>query len=195
MVTLSGQVNEPSHWDLAQETVTQLPGVQKIDNRLKVVFEGTDKSDAWIRAKVRSVLALHRQVSGSHTEVDVKDGVITLRGTATSEAQRDLASEYAQDVNGVLRVTNVMVVAREAAVAAKTEAPAPVVIDDASITALVKVALRSHHSTSAVTTKVATAEGVVTVTGTARNEAEKALVTKLAADIVGVKSVVNNMTL
>jgi BON domain len=59
---------------------------------------------------VRSVLALHRKVSGSKTEVDIRDGVITLRGAATSEAQQDLATEYAEDVKGVLRVTNVMTV-------------------------------------------------------------------------------------
>jgi osmotically-inducible protein OsmY len=68
-------------------------------------------------------------------------------------------------------------------------------IDDASITAQVKVALLSHHSTSAVNTKVATSEGVVTISGIAKNEAEKVLVSKLANDIKGVKSVVNNMTI
>jgi osmotically-inducible protein OsmY len=44
-------------------------------------------------------------------------------------------------------------------------------------------------------TKVSTTEGVVTVGGTAKNDAEKALVTKLVTDINGVKSVVNNMTI
>jgi osmotically-inducible protein OsmY len=42
-------------------------------------------------------------------------------------------------------------------------------------------------------TKVTTVDGVVTIMGTAKNEAEKSLVTKLATDIVGVVSVVNNM--
>jgi len=39
-----------------------------------------------------------------------------------------------------------------------------------------------------------TADGVVTVSGIAKNVAEKTLVSKLATDITGVKSVVNNMT-
>ena len=67
-------------------------------------------------------------------------------------------------------------------------------IDDASITAQVKSALLSHHSTSAIHTGVSTTDGIVTVTGIAKNEAEKSLVTKLATDINGVTSVVNNMT-
>jgi len=192
VVTLTGQVDEPSHKYLAEETVAGLPGVQRVDNRLRVKLEGTEKSDAWIRAKVRSVLALHRKVSGSSTQVDVKEGVITLRGLATSEAQKELAGEYARDVQGVLRVANLMTVAKSPS---KPEATVVETIDDASISAQVRVALRSHRSTSALSTKVETTDGVVTVSGIAKNVAEKSLVTKLAADISGVKTVVNNMTI
>ena len=118
--------------------------------------------------------------------------MVTLRGVATSEAQRDLATEYAEDVHGVLRVTNVMTVVKTPAQANETVFET---IDDASITAQVKVALLLHRSTSSVNTSVGTTDGVVTVSGIAKNAAEKTLVTKLASDISGVKSVVNNMTI
>ena len=68
-------------------------------------------------------------------------------------------------------------------------------IDDASITAQVKSSLLSHRSTSSLHTTVSTTDGVVTVTGIAKNNAEKSLVTKLATDINGVTSVINNMTI
>ena len=192
VVTLSGQVNEESDKYLAQATLSGLPGVKAVNNHLEVRLEGTDKSDTWIRAKVRSVLALHRKVSGSKTEVDIKDGVITLRGVATSEAQRELATEYAEDVKGVLGVTNVMTLVKT-----PTNADAMVAetVDDASITGQVTVALRSHRSTSSINTRLETTAGVVTVSGMARNAAEKTLVTKLAADVRGVRSVVNVMTI
>ena len=48
-------------------------------------------------------------------------------------------------------------------------------------------------TTSAVTTKVGTSAGVVTVSGIARTLSEKLMVSKLAGDISGVKSVINNM--
>jgi osmotically-inducible protein OsmY len=188
---LTGEVNEASHRYLAQEAAAGIPGVQRVDNRLKVNLEGTEDSDTWIRAKVRSILALHRNVSGSRTEVDIRDGVITLRGAAASDAQRDLATEYAEDVKGVLRVTNVMTVI---VTPARADEPVLATIDDASITAQVKVALQSHRSTSSVNTKIGTADGIVTVSGIAKNVAEKTLVSKLATDITGVKNVVNNMT-
>jgi hyperosmotically inducible periplasmic protein len=53
----------------------------------------------------------------------------------------------------------------------------------------------SHHSTSALKTKVETTDGVVTLSGIAKNAAEKSLVTKLVTDVNGVSSVVNNMTI
>ena len=68
-------------------------------------------------------------------------------------------------------------------------------IDDASITAEVKSSLMSHRSTSALHTSVSTTDGVVTVGGIAANAAEISLVTKLATDINGVTSVINNMTI
>jgi hyperosmotically inducible periplasmic protein len=53
----------------------------------------------------------------------------------------------------------------------------------------------SHRSTSALKTKVETTDGVVTLSGIAKNAAEKSLVTKLVTDVNGVSSVVNNMTI
>ena len=52
-----------------------------------------------------------------------------------------------------------------------------------------------HRSTGVLRTKVETKDGVVTLGGEARNNAEKDLVTQLVSDIHGVKSVVNNMTI
>jgi osmotically-inducible protein OsmY len=66
-------------------------------------------------------------------------------------------------------------------------------IDDSSITAQVKMTLLFHRSTSALKTSVATKDGVVTVSGKAKNAAEKALVGKLANDVKGVKAVENRM--
>ena len=68
-------------------------------------------------------------------------------------------------------------------------------IDDASITVQVKMTLLFHRSTSALNTKVETKLGMVTLSGKARNAAEKDLVTKLVNDVNGVKSVNNRMTI
>jgi osmotically-inducible protein OsmY len=67
-------------------------------------------------------------------------------------------------------------------------------IDDASITAQVKMTLLFHRSTSALDTKVETKHGVVTLSGKAGNTAEKDLASKIVNDVKGVKSVNNRMT-
>ena len=52
-----------------------------------------------------------------------------------------------------------------------------------------------HRSTSALDTSVTTKKGVVTLSGKAKNAAEKDLATKLVNDVNGVKSVKNLMTI
>jgi len=193
VVTLSGSVADETHKPMAQNVAEALPGVTSVDNRITVQGEQpAESSDTWISMKVKSALLFHRNVSATATEVTLKDGNVTLKGEAATEAQKELTTEYAKDVDGVKSVKNEMTVAK---IPAKPDETVGQKIDDASITAQVKTSLLSHHSTSVLNTKVTTTEGVVTVGGIAKNDAEKALVTKLVTDINGVKSVVNNMTI
>ena len=191
-VTLTGTVNEASDRSLAENTVASLPGVVSVDNLLTV--NGTqpaEHSDAWITMKVKTALLFHRNVSATGTSVYTDNGVVTLQGEASSIAQKELTTEYAQDVVNVKEVKNDMTIATTPAAPDSTVGDK---IDDASITAEVKTSLMSHSGTSAMRTGVTTSDGVVTLTGIAKNDAEKSLVTKLTTDINGVTSVINNMT-
>jgi osmotically-inducible protein OsmY len=193
MVTLTGTVADANHKSLAQDTVAGLPGVVSVDNQLLIKGEQpAEHSDTWIGWKVKSALLFHRNVSATGTTVYVKDGVVTLQGEASSMAEKELTTEYAKDVDNVKDVVNDMTIAK---VPAAPDATVSDKIDDASITAEVKSSLLSHRSTSALHTGVSTADGVVTLSGIAKNDAEKSLVTKLATDINGVTSVINNMTI
>jgi osmotically-inducible protein OsmY len=191
VVTLTGTVGEESHKSLAQETVASLPGVKSVDNRLGVKGERpAENSDAWLVTKVKTTLLFHSNVSAM-TEVSANNGIVTLRGEAASQAEKDLTTEYAKDIEGVKDVNNEMTVSG----APKKKATMGDKFDDASITAQVKMALLSHRSTSAVHTKVETKNGVVTLSGKAENAAEIDLVTKYVSDIKGVKRVNNKMTM
>ena len=133
---------------------------------------------------------MRSNVSAANTTVRVKDGVVTLTGTADNLAQKELTGEYAKEIDWVKSVKNDIVV---------NASPAPAQtmgekIDDTSITAQVKYALFTHRSTSALKTKITTTDGVVVITGEAANDAEKSLAGKLAESIRGVKSVTNDMT-
>jgi osmotically-inducible protein OsmY len=192
-VTLTGTVSEWSHRSLAEETVLGFPGVVRVDDKLEVKGGHPDEtSDVWTGMKVKFILMFHKNVSSLKTEVDVKDGIVTLHGQASSEAQKELTTEYAKDVEGVKSVKNDMTVekSKNTTVEKVTE-----FIDDASITAQVKLALLFHRGTSVIKTKVETKDGVVTVSGVAKNSAEKELVGKLVTNIKGVKDLKNKITI
>jgi hyperosmotically inducible periplasmic protein len=190
VVTLTGVVLDKDEKALAEDTVENLPGVVSVNNRIEVKSDIPEHSDAWIALKVRSTLLVKANVSATSTTVDVKDGVVTLNGTVQNLAQKDLTEAYAKDIDHVKAVRNDLVVKAPAS----GEMAVSDSMDDASITSQVKYSLLSHRSTSALATKVITENGVVNLSGVADSDAEKSLVTKIAEDTRGVKSVVNDMS-
>ncbi len=63
-VTLTGTVADNHNKLLARETVTGIPGVKSVDNKLEV--KGTppaENSDTWLTTKVKTTLLFHRSVS------------------------------------------------------------------------------------------------------------------------------------
>lgn len=142
IVVLSGTVREESHRSLAENTaentVENLPGVKGVVNQLIVRGEKpAEHSDAWISTKVKTTLLFHRNVKAGATDVYVKHGIVSLRGEATSLAQKELTAGYAADVEGVKEVKNEMTVAKTPAVPQESGAEK---LDDASITAQVRSA-------------------------------------------------------
>ena len=191
VVTLTGTVSDRDQKVLAENTVTDLPGVVSVSNQISVVPPAPEHSDAWIAFEIKSQLLMKAYVSATTTKVDVRNGVVTLGGTAENVAQKELTEFYASGIEGVKSVHN------EIVVTAPNQAQHESVgedIDDASITAQMKYSLLSHKATSALNTKVTTENGVVTISGDAGSDAEKALVTELAESIRGVKTVHNEMT-
>jgi osmotically-inducible protein OsmY len=190
VVTLSGTVEDKDDKALAADTVADLPGVERVDNEIVVKSSVPEHSDAWIALKVRSRLLVKANVSAATTNVSVKDGIVTLAGSAENAAQKELTEAYAKDIDDVKAVKNDLVI-KDSTPARQTIGE---IIDDASITSQVKYTLLTHRSTRALKTKIETKDGVVAVTGEAVSDAEKALVTKLVHGVRGVKSVGNAMT-
>ena len=190
IVTLTGMVADKDSKNLAEDTVSNLPGVVRVNNKITLDPALKEHSDTGIALKIRYQLLMRSNVSIANTKVNVQDGVVLLTGTAGSMAEKELVGAYATDISGVKSVKNEIVILAPAA-DKNTVAEA---IDDASITSQVKYALLTHKSTSALKTKINTNDGVVVIKGEATNDAEKSLVGKLATGVRGVKSVTNDMT-
>lgn len=178
------------------------------------------KSDAWITAKVKAKLAAAEEVSAFRTNVDTRNGIVTLRGEVETEAEKRLAEQHAKSIEGVRRVENRLIVRgddeiedREVRREDESDARAaadgddePLAedekgwgdralsrVDDAAVTARVKAALAGNRGTKAFKTNVTTRGGEVILTGTARSEAERELAEKVAKSVNGVKSVDNQI--
>ena len=188
VVTLTGTVDDEGQRELAAQTAADLPGVERVVNRVSVAPGSKEHSDSWIAVEIRGSLLVHSGVSAASTHVEVSGGIVTLTGGAENAGQKDLTEYYARQVEGVRDVRNQMEVGGPTARKTVSEA-----MDDSSITAELKIELASHRATSALYTRVETTDGVVTIGGEARSAAEKAFVTRLAQGIRGVRSVDNHM--
>jgi hyperosmotically inducible protein len=71
---------------------------------------GTAVDDSAITAKVKTALLADPNVKGLQIDVDTKNGVVTLNGTADKPANRDRAVAIAKDTSGVKSVENRLVV-------------------------------------------------------------------------------------
>jgi hyperosmotically inducible periplasmic protein len=67
--------------------------------------------DGWLVLKVHSEMVDEDQLNGSDIDVDVKDGVVTLRGTVPTEAGRARALEVARKNDGVKSVVDHLTIA------------------------------------------------------------------------------------
>jgi hyperosmotically inducible periplasmic protein len=190
VVTLTGTVLDSDHKSLAADTVENLPGVTAVKNEIKVEPPFEERSDAWMAFKIRSRLLVKANVSVAATTVSVNDGIVTLTGVADNLAQKELTAVYAHEIDGVRSVENLIVIKEASPTTTQVVGEK---IDDASITSQVKYALLGHKSTRALKTKVTTNDGAVSISGDASSDAEKSLVSKLAQDVRGVKSVNNAM--
>ena len=76
------------------------------NNRRGVESTGAVASDSWITTKVKSDLAVEKDVSATHIHVKTVDGVVTLSGTTESQLEADRAVEVANKIKGVKSVVN-----------------------------------------------------------------------------------------
>ena len=63
-------------------------------------------ADDRISTTIRSKFAADEDLRPLRLQVETRRGAVTLRGTATSFADRDRAVRIATDINGVLRIDN-----------------------------------------------------------------------------------------
>lgn len=81
---------------------------------------GTGANDAWIWLKTRGALLAADDLRDSTINVDVNNGVITLKGTVANQTQKAKAAQVAQGIEGKTKVENQLTVNPNASVMGNT---------------------------------------------------------------------------
>jgi hyperosmotically inducible protein len=128
IVTMTGGADSDAAKQAAQELAGEVEGVVLIKNELIVAADDSEArqdadtatmsgevrekmdeagdgiDDAWITSKVKTQLLADAAVKGTQIDVDTKANVVTLTGTAESQAAKDAAIRIAAGTKGVNKV-------------------------------------------------------------------------------------------
>jgi len=151
-------------------------------------------NDARLETRISTTYALNPHLQAGDITVSVHDGKATLTGTVPEDINRELAGQFARNVEGVTEVDNQLVIDPDYARPEAAEAPSfSDRMTDATITAAVKSKLMWTRHAEGLATEVSTASGNVTLEGTAESQAAKELAERLATTTPGVVSVDNRL--
>jgi hyperosmotically inducible protein len=108
VVILSGTVETTAQKYTVAQIAWQVPGVQGVQNDLKVTnAEATPESaDDKLARRVEFELYSTKAISLKTVQIHAANGFVTLTGTVSSPAEKLLAEKMAQSVEGVRHVVN-----------------------------------------------------------------------------------------
>jgi len=147
---------------------------------------GEYADDATITTKVKSALIANPVAQAHQIDVETFRGVVQLSGFVDSTNERETAQMVAAHVAGVKSVHNKLQVRTEPQTAGAA-------LDDSVVTTRVKSALVANPVTKARQINVATADGIVQLSGFVDSATEKSTATEVARSIPGVRLVQNDL--
>jgi hyperosmotically inducible protein len=174
----------------AQTTTGEKVG-QQVEKGKLATKDATEKAktttkDAWIASKTKIALYADERVSGGAINVDANDGVVTLRGKVGSSEEKKTAEEVAKGIEGVTQVKNNLEVVPSAEKKAVNR-------KDDEITKSVKERLANDARLKGAHVGVRSDNGIVTLTGDAKDLDARARASQLARGVPGVKAVKNEL--
>jgi hyperosmotically inducible protein len=149
---------------------------------------GEAVDDTVITAQVKAALIGDPQTKARKIDVEVFKGRVQLNGFVDSNPERLQAVALAREVKGVTSVDNNLKLQGESR-------QVGAVMDDATLTGKVKSALVADDRTKAHQINVETRDSVVLLAGFVANNSSRVAAGELAAAVVGVKKVDNQIAI
>jgi len=143
----------------------------------------TGLSDSWITAKTKLALIADSRTSGFETDVDTREGMVTLSGKVDTNEAKTAAEDVARRVEGVKNVNNQLQVVPEAK---RKEVNAT----DQKITDSIEAAVEKDAAIKDLSLTASSNAGVVTIDGTVDTHDQLLKYAQAVRSVPGVKSVV-----
>lgn len=147
-----------------------------------------EAKDAWLDGKVETALMMNGQINNFEIDTNVENSVVYLSGEVDNNTEKKLAGKLAANVDGITDVNNKIVVMKPQGETWEGQAR------DAWIDGRVETALMFDTDINSFAIDTDVREGAVTLTGKVDSDAKKKLAGRIAADIDGVRSVTNNIS-
>lgn len=200
VVVLRGEVPTEELRLAAQRVAAGVPDVKEVRNEIRVggnaaPVEGSGTrsvgesfDDRALEAKVNTAFSLNREMKGSDVKVSAFKREVTLTGTVTGEAQKQLAVALARDTAGVTGVRD-QIAGPGAGAPPAPGAAAPAATGAATSSdraRAAQAALAANKSLAGYGLTVREERGRLLLAGRVRTAAEKDLAALLARDAAGV---------
>jgi hyperosmotically inducible periplasmic protein len=143
-------------------------------------------SDERISARVKLALVGSPVTKATQIGVITRNGIVNLSGFVDSEASRAEAARVAAQVAGVVSVHNDLLLRDRPETLGSA-------LDDSAITVRIKSALFAQSTVEARAVHVATAHGVVELSGMVESSAARDQASALARNVSGVRQVINRL--
>ena len=143
--------------------------------------------DSVITAVVKSKLAVDNETSSANINVDTRNGVVTLTGVVTTQANKEQAERIARNTEGVTRVINNITVETNG----NHDAGKGAGMSASDLAILSRIKTR-YVAEGVIGPKVKVKDGVVTLTGSVESAQMRIRAENIARATSGVKGV-NNM--
>ncbi|MCC6144519.1 MAG: BON domain-containing protein [Candidatus Hydrogenedentes bacterium] len=148
--------------------------------------------DAAITSRISTMFALNEQLSAMSIDTSTDHGVVTLQGAVADEVQKQLATDLASTVIGVVEVRNELIIV-PSAYSEKEQRNWRQKVNDATTSAAVRGRLFYHREYKGLKIGVETINGVVTLHGVVDSDEQKQKIVALTSETKGVDRVVDNL--
>lgn len=160
-----------------------------------IAVRAAETNDLSINLEIfKIILANDSMAPSGLAKFQTKNGVVTIFGNTPTLANKKQADDVIAKIPGVVSVDDRrLTLDSSPKQTAEESADEAQKIHDKSLTYQTQSTVAFDHSNDNLLYSVATTNGVVTISGSAKDETVKNRITQLAQEIKGVKSVVNNM--